>query len=181
MRLRRALRERLLEVHHGRQLVVVDLDHVGRIGRLCLGLGEHHGHDLALVPDLLLGDGEALGYEFLLSHESGRGRMRAGELALEVARGVDADDAGRLAGVGDVDALDAGVRNGAARERGVRGALADEVVDVVAVAGDEPRVFAAMDLGSDELGDRHLSCPPPRPGSSGPASRSSSWLRSGRP
>ena len=87
--------------------------------------------------------------------------MRAGELALEIARGVDADDAGRLACVRDVDALDARVSDGAAHERCIRGALASEVVDVVAVARDEPRIFATMDLGPNELGDRHVSSLPP--------------------
>jgi len=38
--------------------------------------------------------------------------MGAGELTLEVARRVDADNAGSLAGVGDVDALDPGVAKG---------------------------------------------------------------------
>ena len=130
MRLRSALRERLLEVHHNGQVVVVDLDHVGRVGRLPLALREHHGDDLALIGDLLLGDGEPLGDVLLLGHESGRGRMRAGELALEIARGVDADDAGRLACVRDVDALDARVSDGAAHERNLAHSVQANVSDI---------------------------------------------------
>src|SRR5260370_18572088 len=159
----------------------MEVDYVGRVGRLRLCPRQYHGDDLALVGDLFLGDGEPLGNVLLLGHESGRGRMRARELALEVTRRVDTDDPGRLAGVGDVDALDASVRDRAAYERGRRGALACEVVDVVAVTSDEPRIFAAMDLGSDDLGDRHVSSPPPRPGAFGPASRSWSWRRFAQP
>ena len=107
--------------------------------------------------------------------------MRPRKLALEVARGVNADDAGRLAGVGDVDALDVRVGEWAAYERRVRRALAREVVDVVAVARDETRVFATMDLGPDKLAYRHVSSLPLRPAPSLPACRSWSWRRSARP
>ena len=181
MRLRGALRERLFEVHDRGQLVVVDLDQVGRVGGLAFGLREHHGDDLALVGDLFFGDREPLGHVLLLGHESRRRRMRPRKLALEVARGVNADDAGRLAGVGDVDALDVRVREWAAYECRIRRALAREVVDVVAVSRDETRVFATMDLGPDKLAYRHVSSLPLRPAPSLPACRSWSWRRSARP
>ena len=160
VRLRAALLESLLEVHHRGQVLVLDLDQVGRVGRLALGLGEHRGDDLSLVGDLFLGDRKALGHKFFLGDKGRRGRMRAGEQALEVARRIDADHAGRLACVGDIDALDACVREWAAHEMGVRGALPREVIDVVAMTGDQARVFAAVDLGTDQLGDRHVSCLP---------------------
>src|SRR5439155_17368025 len=134
--------------------------------------GQHRGHELALVADLLLGDREALRDVLLLRHERWRRRVRARKLALEVARGVDAHHAGSLARVGDVDALDARVGVRAAHECGERGALAHEIIDVVAVACDQPRIFAAVDLGSDKLADSHVSCPPPRRWSSWPAIRS---------
>ena len=161
VRLRAALLERLLEVHHRWQILVFDLDQVGRVGRLALGLGEHSGDDLALIGDFFLGDRKSLRDKFLLGDKGRRGRMRPGEQALEVARRVDADHARSFACVCDVDALDARVREGAAHEMGVCRALPREVVDVVPMASDETRIFAAVDLGPDQLGDRHVSCLPP--------------------
>ena len=147
MRKRTALRHGFLGVHDCRQLFVLDLDQVRRVHGLALALRQHRGDDLALVADLFLGDREPLRDVFLLGDE-GRGRgVRPGELGLEVARRVHARDARRLARVGDVDALD--LRKGAADKDGVPDALTREVVDVMAVAGDQARVLAAVDLGSD--------------------------------
>src|SRR5207244_13507831 len=130
---------------------------------------------------LLLRDGEALRDVLLIRHERGCGRVRPGELALEVTRGVHTGNARGLARVGDIDALDPRVRERTADKRGVRCALPSEVVDVVAVTGDQARVFAPVNLGTDQLADRHLSYPQPRPSPSWPARCSSSSRRSRRP
>src|SRR4029077_20946733 len=173
-----ALLHRLLQVHHCGQLGVLELDQAGRGGRLRFGLGQNRGDDLALVRDLFFGDRKALGDVLLLGHERRRGWMRARQLALEVARGVYADDAWSLGRVGYVDALDAGVGEGAAHESRVRRADAREVVDVMTVSGDQSRVLAPVDSGAKKLRDRHVSCLPRRPRSSWRARCSSSWPRS---
>src|SRR3989442_15085246 len=161
--------------HQWLECFVVDLEEVGREGYLSFGVGEHDGDDLALVADLFLGDGESLRDVLLLCDESRWGGMRTRELTLEVASGVYTGHARRLARVGDVDALDARVREGTPDKSRVCSALAREVVDVVAVTCDQARVFAAVDLGSDQVRDRHVSCPPRRPWASFPSRPSSSW------
>src|SRR5260370_30531637 len=100
--------------------------------------------------------------------------MRSRKQALEVASRVDARDGRRLARVSDVDALDPRMRQRTAHESGVRGALAGEVVDVMAVPCDQARVFAAVNLGSDPLGDPPLRSLPPWPSPSSPPTASSS-------
>ena len=159
--LRATVLERLLEVHDGRQFLVVDLDQVGAVGRLALGVGQHGGHDLALVAHFFFCDREALRYVLLFRHEGRGGGVRAGKLALEVARRIDAGHAWRLACVGDVDALDARVSVGAAHKCDVCRALAREVIDVMAVPCDQAGIFAAVDLRAYELADRHVSSLPP--------------------
>ena len=172
---------RLLDVHDRGQLVVLDLDQVGRVGSLPPGFSQHDSDDLALVGDFFLSDREALGHVLLLGHESRGGRVCAGQLALEVSCGVHADDARSLRRVGDVDALDARVREGTAHEGRIGGSGAGEVVDEVAVAGDQARVFAPVDLGADKLRDRHVSCLRPRRLPSWPERCSWSWRRSAPP
>ena len=49
MELRRARRQRLLGAHHGRQVLVVHHQRLGRVLRLRGGLGHHQGHRLADV------------------------------------------------------------------------------------------------------------------------------------
>src|SRR5207245_8848480 len=144
MHKRAALRHGFLGIHHGRELFVVDLDQVGRVSGLSFGVGEHDGDDLALVTDLFLRDGESLRDVLLLCDESRCGGMRTRELTLEVASGVYAGHARRLARVGDVDALDARVREGTPDKSRVCGALAREVVEVVAVPCGPAAVFAAV-------------------------------------
>ena len=157
----RAVRlEGLLQVHHGGKGLVVDLDQVGRVIRCGFGVGEHHGHDLALVGGLAGGDREPLRHRLLLGREGGDGRMGPGDLALEILRRVDGSNARGGGRLGDVDLLDLGVRVGAAHEGRMNLPRPVQVVDVAAVPGDQPGVFAAMDLGADQLSDGHRYSPP---------------------
>ena len=76
----------------------------------------------------------------------------------EVLPGVDRLDAVDLPRVVDVDVDDAGVGVRAADEGGREGAVA-EVVEVAAVAGEQARVLAALDLLA-ELPGAHRAAPP---------------------
>ena len=84
---------------------------------------------------------------------------RAGDDVLEVLGREDPQDAGRLLGRLDSDALDPRVRMRAPDHRQMDQAGPRQVIRVAPVSGDESRILAAMDLGSDKLGDRHHSPP----------------------
>src|SRR5699024_1510932 len=81
---------------------------------------------------------------------------------LQVLPGPDRHDAVDVDGPGDVDVDDPGVGVRAADERGGQGLVA-EVVQVAAVAADEPGVLAALDARADGAGAHACS------------SRSSGW------
>ena len=103
----------VLEVHDRRQRLVVDLDQLGGVARLGERLGHHEGDAVAdeahLVGDEQRLEGAvALGGAEILRHQMGG---EAAELLGQgVGAGEDAEHARRRLGLGDVDALDAGVR-----------------------------------------------------------------------
>src|SRR5260370_34161727 len=133
--------ERFLEVHHRRKLLVIDVDQTACVGRLVFGLSQYHCHGLALVNDLFLGDREARRIVLFLCHEGRCHGHDAGEHLGEVLVCVNGDDAWRLAGRGDVDALDSSVREWAPDHCQGDGAGSGEVVYVMALATDEAGVF----------------------------------------
>ncbi len=106
--------ERLVEVHDGRKLLVLDVDQVGRIRGLVLGLRQHHRDRLALIDDLFIGNREPRRALLLFRHEGRCDRHRPGEHLGEILVGVDGNHSWRLGGLGDVDALNDGVGEGAA-------------------------------------------------------------------
>ena len=82
-----------------------------------------------------------------------RMRERADALGRQVCRGEDGVHAFGLAGLFDVDACDARVRQGAADDKGVQRALRGEVVDVLPAPGEQRRVLAAGQRLSDQAHD----------------------------
>ena len=63
--LRRALFGGVFEIHHRRQLLVVDLDQIGGIARLRLGLRDHEGDAIADIADAVVADQRQPGAEAL--------------------------------------------------------------------------------------------------------------------
>src|SRR5712691_11827363 len=117
---------------------------------------------------------------FLISCEQRRGGKGIFQLALEVTCRVDGDHSCGPGSLSDVDLLDQSVRERAAHENRMHRARTHKVVREMAMPRDKTGVFAAMNLGSDELADRHVSCLRPRRWLSWPGRRSSSWPRSAR-
>ena len=77
-------------------------------------------------------------------------RQRLGHRAAEVLVGVDRDEALDVQGAVDVDVDDPGVRVRAAHEGGGQRAGAD-VVEVAALADDQPGVLAPADRLAEQL------------------------------
>jgi len=152
---------RFLDLHHRGQRVVLDVYQLGRVGGLVALLGHDHGDGLALVADLLTCDRVTRRVHLLVGGENRRDRVggRAGDDVLEVLGREDPQDAGRLLGGLDSDALDLGVGMRAPDHREMDQPCPRQVIRVAPVSGDESRILAAMDLGSDKLGDRHHSPP----------------------
>ena len=140
---RRVGRHRLEGIDQGRQLLVFDLDQFGGIGR-GIAVGRHHeGHFLVLEQHLLLGQDRL--------HVAGQGRHVVQAERLQVGCGQHRDHARHLQRLRGVDLLDPGVAIGRAHEIAVEHARQLEVVDVVALALGEARVFHALALAAHAL------------------------------
>ena len=140
---RRAGLDRILDIDHRRQRLVVDLDQFGGVLRLGQSLGDDEGDALAHGAHLVGGENTALGAKaFRPAHVFGhRGRQPAELIGQHIGAGQNGEHAVGGLGLGGVDALDARMRvrrhdnDGVALQRQV------EIVDVTAAAGDEARVF----------------------------------------
>ena len=144
---RRAVGGRVQRAGHDGQLVVVDHDQLRRVGGLLAGLRDDE-HDRLARPQNLAGGEDR---EFGVERAGGQAlRARQRSHAGQVRRRVDGDDAGRLAGLGHVDAEDARVCQRAAHHEGVQRALGGNVVHVPATTSEERRVLAAHDGLPDE-------------------------------
>ena len=127
-----------------RQRRVVDLHRFGAVDGRRARLGEHGGHFLVLEQHLA--DRQ---HHLLVEAVEGRQPAEAG--GLEVLAGNHGLHAGHLHRLGDVDALDLGVRVGAPHEREVEHARERQIVDVVALALDEARIFLALHRHADRV------------------------------
>ena len=147
--------ERLLDVGHRRQVVVVDIDQLGGVHRLGPGLGDDEDDRVTDVADLV--DGEGCSARLVV--DVGETRER---LAAEVVGGVDGEHARRGRRLGGVDAGDPGVCERAADEDGVGDAAALEVVHERALTEQELEVFDTADFGSKDRSG-HTRQPTPEP------------------
>ena len=133
-----------LGVDHHRQVLVLDLDQVARVLGDVAVLGDHRRHRFADVA-------HPIDRHAVLHHRRARElRRRAGHL-LRFRAGEDEVHARERLRLRGVDALDAGVRPVAAQHRGVRHAGEHDVVDVLAVAGQQARVLDPLEVLADVL------------------------------
>ena len=147
----------VLDADDDGQLLVADPDARGGVLGDVAVAGDDHDHGLADVVDLVLGQavaGAGVGHRGVRDEH----RERLGDPAGEVVPGVDGLDAVDLPGVVDVDVDDPGVGVRAAHE-GRRERAVAEVVEVAAVAGEQPGVLAALHLLA-ELPGAHRPTPP---------------------
>ena len=154
--LRRAFFDGVFEIGDRRQFLVFDLDQIGGIARLHLGLGDHEGDAVADIADLVVADQRQPGAKAGRRADFLRHRM-GGQFAELVGLGVGAGQnqqhAGRGLGLRGVDALDP--RVGIGRGHGHRIGLVRQVdvVDIAALAGEKTLVLDPLDrLPDTEFG-----------------------------
>ena len=142
-------------VDHRGQHLVVDVDQRRGGTGLLDRLGHDHGHAVADVAHLAVGQHRVLG---LLHRRAVQAvdQPAAGQAAdgLEVLAGEDAHDPRGLGGGRGVERLDARMRVRRAQEGGVGLARQGDVVGVLALTGQEAGVLAPL----DRLADEALAC-----------------------
>ena len=139
---RGAFGERLLDGGHDRQLLVVNLDRLGGVDRVLAGVGDHHGDRVTGHADLVPGD-RPVGRDPGLGGDRPSTGQPGGPVRGQVGAAVGGDHAGQLQGGRGVHSGDAGVRHGTAHHGHPDHAGQDEVVEEVAVPGDEEVVLLA--------------------------------------
>ncbi|SCD60345.1 hypothetical protein GA0115245_11005 [Streptomyces sp. di188] len=139
---RRVLGERGLQVEHRRQRLVLDLDRLQRVRRRVPVAGHDDRHRVTRVAHLVHGERRMVRVHHVLGHRP-RARQRSHPLR-EIASRERGHHAREFQGVGDVDALDARVRHGAAQDRQVQHPGGLDVVGPVRLAGEQPRVLLAQ-------------------------------------
>ena len=152
---RRALRHRRLEVHHHRERLVLHGDQLRRIHRLRHRLRDHDGDDLAHEPDD--GPRERLATEQPLELAVGVALDRAGRRKrreVQIRCDVGTEHAGSGQRPRHVDPVDPRVRHDGADERGVQGPGDLDVVEVPALASEEPGVFRPESRHAEHGGRR---------------------------
>jgi hypothetical protein len=145
------------------ELVVLDVDELGRVARLGGAAGHHDGDDLA-------GEGDPVGRHRrvtrrLLVRCDRPGVDAHAQLLAEVLARQHRDDVGRGLGRLHVDGGDGGVGEGAAHHREVQHPRQGEVVGPAGATGDQPQVLLAATVladlaGGTLLGGAHARAPP---------------------
>ena len=128
--------ERLARVHQRRQRLVLDVDQGQRIAGDVLVGGDHERHLLALEADLVAG-------QHRLGVVGDRRHPRQPERLQVLRRDHGGDPRMRERGRG-VDRDDLRVRIGTAQDRAVHHPGQADVIEVVALPADEPRILLAL-------------------------------------
>ena len=155
----RAVIERGHDVGHRVERLVVDGDPFGGVAGEVAVLRHDDSHSIADVADRVGRDHRVS--RSLQVWQQPADRDHAGNAGRrDVARREHGENAGKRLGGGGVDAADPGMSVRAANDRGMRHAGGLEVVGVLAAAGDERRVFPALDRGAEY--PCHVSSSSPR-------------------
>ena len=78
------------------------------------------------------------------------------QLFLQLRASEDGDDALQGLGIGGLHTVDVRMGQGAPHEDGVQHSHQLDVVYVVPLAGDQPRVFTPLDAGAEDLGGHRV-------------------------
>ena len=139
----RARRHRLEGIDEHGQLLVLDLDQLGRVGRHIAVLRDDEGDFLVLVQHLLLGQHRR--------HVAGQGRHVVQAERLQVGGRQHGQHARQRLRLRGIDLLDPRMAVGRAREVAIDHARQFQVVDIVALALDEADVLDALALAAHAL------------------------------
>ena len=164
----RARRQRRLHVQDGRKLLDVELDRLGGVTRLGIGLGHHPGDGFADVAHHPFGE-DRVARLLLRRAVAADRRPGAGQASgvAEIVAGEHPEHPGHRRRLRGVEPGDPPVRHVRAQEVHVGLPGAVDVVGVPALAGQEANVLAALQRRADPviLGHDVLPAPiPPRPG-----------------
>ncbi len=143
--------ERAADVRDRSERLVLDLDELRRVLRDLPRVGDDHCHAVADVPCLVERQREVRRHPDLFGDGPGA-RQRARPVGRELGAAERGDDALQLARRLQLDPLDRGVRIRAADDRQPELAGKIDVVDELAVPGDELVVLLARDRSADERG-----------------------------
>ncbi len=145
--------ERLLQVDHRRQRLVLDLDGLDRVAGGRLAGGDDGDDAVTDVADLAHRQ-RVVGRVLHVVGDRPRARHRGRPRVLQVSTGVDGDDAGQPGRGRRVDRRDAGMGVRAAGEGEVERTRDDEVVGEAGFAREERRVLPAQEPLADDPGWR---------------------------
>ncbi len=150
------------QIDHGGQFGVVDLDLFRRVPRLNVSVGDDDRDMVADIAHLALGErrmGAGLHRRAVLRMNHPAAGEAADLVGRDVVAGEDRDGARRLPRLGRIDLVDRrmGVRR--AQEIGVGLAGTVDVVEVMALAGDEADVLFALDRSADACRAHDVSLP----------------------
>ncbi len=143
---RRARCDRVLAGNHGRQRLVIDLDQLGRVGRLGIGLGHDEGDVIADPAHAVLDQrrkARAIERRAVAPLRPGRHRQIAPARRLPIGAGEDGEHARRVLGPRGVDLADARMGVAGAQHIAISHARQHHVVDIAAAAAQEPRILEA--------------------------------------
>ena len=145
---------RLRRVDDRGQLLVFDHDPLGRVAGLVLGLGDHHGDDIADIADDARRDrrmGAGVHRRAVLGMDHPAADQAADLVGGEIGAGQDRDHAGGAGRLGGADRVDAGMSVGRADEDRVGGVPDAHVVGIPALAGQKALVLLAENPGADAV------------------------------
>ena len=145
----------LLDVHHRGERLVVDHNQLCCIVGQIPVFGDHHRNRLAGICRLFGRDRKLLRDLLLVRDKRVGDRQGSEDDALEVGGGEDRDHAFGRQRCRGVDRANAGVCVRAAHHRHVRHVHEVDVVDEVAVPGDQLGVLATLNAGPDHGRDSH--------------------------
>ena len=157
--------DRVLEVDHRRERLVVDDDRLDRVGQPVPGRGDHDRDDVALVVGLADHDREMVGALHVLG-DGPRARQWSGPGVSQIRARVDRGHPFELQRGGGVDPGDPGVGVGAADAPHPQLPGKHEVVGELGLAGQQDCVLLAQPALADHatvegvggiLGDSHMA------------------------
>ncbi len=148
---RGAVGNRLADRDDRRQLVILDLDQLGRVARLARCLGHDEGDRVADRPHGVLRQGHARRHEhvravgaFQRHDHADHRRQQADAVRFQILAREDAEHAGRVRRLGGVDRRDRRMADGRAQDIAIRLIRHIEIVGVLPLADDQALVFLAQ-------------------------------------
>ena len=156
MQLRSAVGQGGLRVDDGRQRGIADVDEFQGVLGLVAVFRYDHSYRVTHVSHHVRRDG-GVGHGLQIGVRNGPGAGDGVQHAFDVSAGVDGEHARRGFGRVGVDAGDARVGVGAAQDGRVDHAGQLDVVGVGGLTGDQARVLASPDAGSENSGSHGVS------------------------